>query len=283
MNKAWCAVLLFLSVKVQALPLPFELFREAQPRSFATKIRGETNDEVKEWIHFFTVDDRERFDRFMGRGALYKSLIQDILVENGVPSELYYLAMIESGFSRGIRSRASAVGIWQFIAPTGRRYGLRIDREVDERLDVIRSTRAAAHYLKDLKEEFGSWYLAMAAYNCGENRVRRAIHRGRSRDFWHLARTRRLPAETVDYVPKFQAAMLIAKHPERYGFQTKTYYDFPSVRKMRVRSKAHLIEIARRENVSTEAILGLNPHLLQRRVPQARGGYQVYLPTRLVD
>ncbi len=280
-KKALTALFVFASFQqANAIALPYELFTESRPRSFPTQIPHQVNPQVKEWIRYFSVTDRDRFDRFMGRGAMYKSLIQDILVENGVPAELYYLAMIESGFSRRIRSHASAVGVWQFIAPTARRYGLRGDTEVDERMDVIRSTRAAARYLKDLKNEFGSWHLAMAAYNCGENRVRRAIRRSGTRDFWALARQRRLPAETIHYIPKFQAAMMIARNPERYGFERKTLYDFPLVRKKRVPSRVHIAEIARREGVSTQAILGLNPHLLRSRTPASRKGYHIYLPKR---
>lgn len=263
----------------QAFTIPLELFTISEPKTFPTKIPHELNARVNGWVKFFSVRDRARFDRFLGRGAMYKSLIQEILVENGVPAELYYLAMIESGFARRARSHAQAVGIWQFIAPTGRRYGLRIDNEVDERMDVIRATRAAARYLRDLKEEFGSWYLAMAAYNCGENRVRRAIHRGHTRDFWALARARKLPAETIHYIPKFQAAMIIARNPERYGFRRRPLYDFPTTRQFRVASHTHIDAIARRHGVSKALLVGLNPHLLRTRVPRTRSGeYSIYLP-----
>jgi membrane-bound lytic murein transglycosylase D len=253
---------LLMSLSAQALPMALELFTIAQPKTFPSQIPHEMNPQVNAWVKYFSVRDHERFDRFMGRGAMYKSLIQEILVENGVPSELYYL-------------------VWQFIAPTGRRYGLRIDQEVDERMDVIRATRAAARYLKDLKMEFGSWYLAMAAYNCGENRVRRAVARAGTKDFWKLARARRLPAETINYIPKFQAAMVIARNPERFGFRRKTLYDFPSVDKIRVRGRIHLAEVARSRGVSRETILMLNPHLLRSRTPRvASGFYQIYLPSK---
>ena len=267
--------------EAQSMPLALELFTVAQPKSFPLQIPHEMNPQVNAWVKYFAVRDRERFDRFLGRGAMFKSLIQEILTENGVPAELYYLAMIESGFARKARSHAQAVGVWQFIAPTGRRYGLRIDGEVDERMDVIRATRAAARYLKDLKTEFGSWYLAMAAYNCGENRVRRAIQRSGTRDFWKIARARQLPSETINYIPKFQAAMVIARNPERYGFRRKTLYDFPSVEKIRVKGRIHLAEVARRRGVSRETLAMLNPHLLRSRTPHARSGfYQLYLPSK---
>src|SRR5690606_39262246 len=125
---------------------PLELFREIKtlPAGKSSRqIALEDGPLVRKWIRHFSRDDRARFDRFMTRGALYKALIQNILVENGVPSEFYYLAMIESGFSRLDRSHARAVGVWQFAASTARLYGLRVDKDVDERMDVIRSTRAA--------------------------------------------------------------------------------------------------------------------------------------------
>lgn len=261
----------------QALPIPFELFREAEPRVLRTHIQSEeSNPAVREWIRYFSVEDRARFARFMQRGALYKTLIQDILIENGVPPEMYYLAMIESGFARGARSRARAVGIWQFMRPTARMYGLRVDNDVDERLDIIRSTRAAARLLKDLKREFGTWYLAMAAYNCGSGRLRRAMNRNGSRDFWQLARRDAIPDETANYVPKFHAAMIIARSPERFGFIRHQYYDFPLVRRVRSAGSQHLSVIARQHKVSLQSLASLNPHLLRGRTP--RSSYEVWIP-----
>lgn len=262
-----------------ALPMPLELFRQTEPKSFRQHIPSERNWRVEQWISHFARRDRERFDRYMTRGALYKTLIQDILVEHGVPADLYYLAMIESGFSRRARSRAQAVGFWQFIAPTARRYGLKVNNEVDERMDIIRSTRAAARYLKDLHNEFGDWYLAMAAYNCGEARVRRVVRRHGTKNFWVLARRRALPIETINYVPKFQAARKIAKSPESYGFQRKTFYQYPVVRKVRVQENKHLASIARQHGVRVQTLLALNPQLITSRTPSTRSGYyEIWLP-----
>lgn len=266
------------STQSMAMPIPLELFKEAQPRPFVAKIPFETNTEVQRWIRFYTGRDRKRFARFMARGALYKTLIQDILIENNVPSEMYYLAMIESGFSRGARSTARAVGIWQFIPATARSYGLRVDKEVDERLDIIRSTRAAAKMLKDLNREFGSWYLAMAAYNCGMGRVQNAVRRSRTRDFWRLADRDALPDETANYIPKFQAAMIVARNPEKYGFTRPTIYDFPRVQRVLTPGRVHLAEIARKNKLSIQTVVSLNPHLLRGRTP--RSSYGVWLPKR---
>jgi membrane-bound lytic murein transglycosylase D len=262
--------------QASAASIPIELFRENRPKRFPTQIPTEVNSQVESWIRFYTGKDRARFDRYMQRGSLYKIMIQDILTQHGVPAELYYLAMIESGFSRKARSHAEAVGIWQFIAPTARRYGLRVDQIVDERLEVIRSTRAAARYLRDLHDEFGSWYLAMAAYNSGENRVRRAVKKTGSKNFWTIARKKALPTETIQYIPKFQAAMKIAKTPERYGFQRKRFYDFPVVKKVKIRQRMKFADVARKHRVSKQTLVALNPHLLQGKIP--RGGYEIWIP-----
>jgi membrane-bound lytic murein transglycosylase D len=238
----------------------------------------ETNAAVRKWIRFFTHEDRNRFERFMIRGGRYRILVQDILEENGVPRELFYLGMIESGYASRARSGARAVGIWQFMPATARRYGLKVNKDVDERLDVMRSTRAAARYLKDLKDEFGSWYVAMAAYNCGEGRVRRAIRRHHTKDYWTLARRRALPAETSDYIPKFQAAMKIARNPRSFGFKRVTHYEFPEVRLVKVRARLDLEEIARRHKVSPADLKALNPNLLKERTPRIATGYGVWVP-----
>lgn len=259
-------------------PLPKHLLKETKARKYKRSIPNETNPRIRMWIHHFSHKDRERFDRYMSRGAHYKTLIQDVLMEHDVPPELYYLAMIESGFARHARSHAQAVGIWQFITPTGRMYGLRIDREVDERRDVIRATRAAARHLRDLYEKFGTWYLAMAAYNAGEARIQRAVRVGRTKNFWALAKRNLIPRETIDYIPKFQAAMQIGKNPKAYGFDHKKLYEYPKVASARVHGRQSLVDLARRRRVSVEELKALNPHLLHDRVPRTRRGYEVWVP-----
>src|SRR6185369_8358261 len=117
-------------------------------------------------------------------------------------------------------------------------------KDVDERLDVLRSTKAAAAYLNDLQEEFGSWYLAMAAYNAGEGRIRSAVRRHHTKDFWTLARRGAIPKETIDYIPKFQAAMEIARNPEKYGFSEKKHYEFPEMKKVKLARSESLKDVA---------------------------------------
>ena len=286
LNKALVSVTAIIMIALPALkanslssPFPVGFLTKANaPRITYDDIPIESNARVRKWIYFFTHENRNRFDRFMTRGGRYRILVQEILEENDVPPEMFYLGMIESGYASKARSGARAVGIWQFMAPTARRYGLKVTKEVDERLDVMRSTKAAALYLKDLKEEFGSWYMAMAAYNCGEGRVRQAIRRHHTRDFWTLAHRRALPAETADYVPKFQAAMRIARNPQSYGFAHVTHYEFPEVRLVKIRQNLALEEIARRQRVPFASLRALNPHLLNERTPRLASGYGVWIP-----
>ena len=199
------------------------------------KITLEENKFVKVWIDYFTKYDRERLKRFLKRGQQFKEIVQNTLKENDLPQELYYLAMIESGYQNHARSSAQAVGVWQFISGTATRYGLKVDHFVDERKDPIRSTEAAAKYLRDLYNVFGSWHLAMAAYNAGEMRVLRAIFKARTRNFWELVESKALPRETSEYVPKFIAMSLIAENPEKYSLEIDdNIVSYPSLKAVEV-------------------------------------------------
>ena len=171
------------------------------------------NEKVQRWIKYFTVKkNRAGYQRYINRGAKYKKLITHLMTEQNIPPEMFYLSMIESGFRVNAKSHASAVGLWQFMSATGRRYGLKVDKYTDERLDPHRSTIAAAMYLNDLHNVFDSWYLAMAAYNAGEriNRMN-AIMSGKTRNFWELAELKKLPPETMNYIPKFIARQQLGK------------------------------------------------------------------------
>jgi membrane-bound lytic murein transglycosylase D len=174
------------------------------------------NRKVASIIKFFTNQGKKSVQKWLDRSDRYKEIMLPILEEEGVPSELFYVAMIESGLNPIAMSYAKASGFWQFIASTGKAYGLKKNWWVDERSDFEKSTHAAANYLKDLHDEFGDWYLAFAAYNCGEGRVRRVIKRHGTRDYWKLTS---LPAETRNYVPNIMAAIFVAKDPAKYGFR----------------------------------------------------------------
>src|SRR2546425_7628168 len=176
------------------------------------------NGQVQAFIERFTGSRREIVELWLNRSSRYLSMIRDVLRNQGLPEDLAFVAMIESGYNPLAVSRAGAKGMWQFMAGTARRYGLRVDQWVDERLDPEKSTTAAAAYLRDLYHQFGSWALAKAAYNAGEVKVTRAIRAVGTNDFWTLARSRFLRRETKDFVPAIHAATLIGRDPARYGF-----------------------------------------------------------------
>lgn len=177
------------------------------------------NSQVQFFIDRFTIYRREVVTLWVNRSARYLGMVRDVMRKRGLPEELAFTAMIESGYNPHAVSRAGAKGMWQFMAPTARRYGLRVDSWVDERLDPEKSTVAAAAYLRDLHALFGSWPLAQAAYNAGEVKVARAIRVTGSNDFWTLARTNHLRRETKEFVPQIHAATVIGRDPERFGFE----------------------------------------------------------------
>jgi len=176
------------------------------------------NSRVEYWIDYFQGKGRPHFARYLERSELFIPFIQPILRQNKMPEDLVYLAMIESGFNNHARSRAKAVGPWQFVSATGKRYGLMVNWWVDERRDTRKSTMAAVGYLKDLYTMFGAWELAAAGYNAGEAKIARAIRRFGTKDFWVISRSRFLRPETRDYVPKIIAAAIISKNPTQFGF-----------------------------------------------------------------
>lgn len=226
----------------------------------------EINDKVLAYINYFTTRHRDKFQASLDRSGLYLGMIQRIFAEEGIPKDLAYMAHVESAFKVNAYSRAKAKGIFQFIAGTGKRYGLRIDTWVDERSDPERSARAAAAYLRDLYGMFGDWYLALAAYNTGEGRIQRSINRLGPVSFWDLARTRNLYKETKNYVPAILAATVVAKQPEKYGFTPPV--DAPVVwETVDVPGAIHFDSVARVSGVPASEIQSLNPHLRRQRTP----------------
>lgn len=238
----------------------------------------ENNESVAAWISYFTQKDRDRFQRFLDRGSKYRKIIENLLLEHELPSELYFLALIESGYQNHATSRASAAGVWQFISGTAKRYGLTINREVDERRDPIRSTEAAARYLRDLYNIFGSWPLAMAAYNAGEYGIIRAIMKGKSRDYWQLREQKALPRETAEYVPKIFAAALIGADPEKYGFKLESAESFPELDALEVPSPVRVADLARTSGVGLDRLREFNPHLKGEWTPDHATTYEIWLP-----
>ncbi len=236
------------------------------------------NDAVDRHIKCFTGPKRDIFARWLVRSEKYAPTIRGILKKNGLPEDLVYLSMIESGFNMKARSRASASGPWQFMNETGKRYGLRVDYWVDERYDLEKSTVAAARYLKNLFDQFGCWYLAAASYNAGENRVKKAIEKQDTKDFWKLREYKTLPKETQEYVPQLIAAALIAKDPEKYGFDDVVSTPVRSLTKITVPGGVPLKGIARALSLEVVDLRALNPEILKGITPPDRKEYQIKLP-----
>jgi membrane-bound lytic murein transglycosylase D len=192
------------------------------PRSARLELPKLQHPRVDSWVKRFTTDLRSSYATYLSRMSRYDKMISKKLASRGMPQDLIYLAMIESGFNPTARSPVKASGLWQFMGPTAKQYGLTVSRRVDERNNPARATDAALKYLSSLHDRFGSWYLAAAAYNTGEGRVRRVLKevtgrtRGTDADFYRISS--RLPKETRDYVPKLIAAAQIGKNPARYGF-----------------------------------------------------------------
>jgi membrane-bound lytic murein transglycosylase D len=223
----------------------------------------EFNQKVADWIQYFSQKDRERFQRFLDRGEPYREVIENILEENQVPADLYYLGMIESGFSTHAKSHAKAVGVWQFMRSTGKMYGLANDGYIDQRRDPIRATEAAAKMLRDLYRDFHSWPLAMAAYNAGPGRIRGAIRRGKTNDFWELVEKKKLPRETMDYVPKFLAARYIGENPELFAFYINEEKKYPNVELVKVPSAVPFEQIEKSCSMPEGTLEFVNPHYLK--------------------
>ncbi len=223
-------------------------------------IPTEINENVEKWINYFKNRGRPHMERYLLRSTRYEALMKKVLRDNKLPEDLFYIALIESGFSSQAFSHASAVGYWQFIRPTGKRYKLKINQLLDERRDPEKSTQAAAEYFKDLYQRFNSWYLAMAAYNVGEGRIDRVIKKYKTKDFWALSKIKRaLPAETDNYVPKYIAAKLIAKNPEKYGFEGIDYLPPIEFDHITVSQPINLRLMAEKMNLNYEDFKALNP------------------------
>jgi membrane-bound lytic murein transglycosylase D len=225
------------------------------------------NQTVRHWLEYFQTEGRANFAIYLSRAGRYEPMMRTMFRDAGLPEDLVYVSLIESGFSARAYSRARAVGLWQFISGTGRLYDLRITYWVDERRDPILATQAAVAHLKDLYEEFGSWYLVAAAYNGGPNRVRRGIEGTGSDDFWTLSERRYLRRETRNYVPKLIAAALIAKQPEHFGFVDIQRADPLVYDIVQVPDATSIDVIATAAGVTQEEIAELNPQILRGVTP----------------
>ena len=244
---------------------------------------------VQSHIHFFNTSIRSRFEQWLVRLSRYRPLVENIFAEFNLPSDLVYLSLVESGFNPYAYSRAKATGPWQFMKGTGKVYGLRIDHYVDERRDPIKSTVAAARYLRDLYDLFGAWPLAMAAYNAGEGKVMRALHKAQVETFSDISKTKLIRSETKQYVPRIMAATVIARNLDRYGFSQEPVapHQFEEVA---VTRPLHFKAIANTTGISYEELRLLNPELRRDATPPDNAVYHLKVPigtsskvTQLID
>ena len=236
------------------------------------------NDRVLRFVELFQGSLRGFLTEGLSRGAQYMPMIQSVFKDAGLPLDLAYVPLVESAFKPTALSRASARGVWQFMRGTGKENGLKHDWFIDERADPEKATRAAAKYLKALYRTFDDWHLALASYNGGPGRVQRAVKRSGLDDFWELsASTKHLPRETRDYVPMILAAAIIARNPEKYGF------DVPHAAPVTtdvvtLSAPADLRRVAEWAGVSAEDIRALNPELRRWTTPVRQRDYQLRVP-----
>lgn len=248
---------LFLDLGIDLNTAP-QGFSALQTKPFPT-IR---NNKVNDWLNYYSRGEgREKMRKNLEKFGRYGPYMQKILREEGLPAELIYVAMVESGLNSHARSPANAVGYWQFIPSTARNYGLKINSELDERRDFNLSTRAAAKYYKDLYNQFEDWPLSLAGYNCGERCVNQAIRSRGFKNFWILADRHALPKETRNYVPKVIAMSHIGHNPSFYGFHNINYqsplkYEWLE---LRASSHYHFGSLSTRLNVDLRELKKLNP------------------------
>ena len=252
--------------------------RKINIKGAQTEIRVTLNEKVKHEIELYTNSNiRKYFIDSYKRSGKYRSMIVDLLRKANLPEELSWLPLVESGFSVNAISRSKALGLWQFIPSTGYKFGLNRNRYIDERLDPIKSTQAAIGYLKELHNHFGDWSTALAAYNCGENRVLRIIKNQKVNyldDFWDLYD--QLPRETARYVPKFLAVLHIVKNLKKYDLD-KIEIDPPlEFETLTVAKKIALKEIAQITGIHKKILEQLNPELKRKIVPN--GNYALKVP-----
>lgn len=239
------------------------------------------NAEVEKWVRYFNGPGRKYYARWLSRSTRYRPMMYRELEAAGLPRDLVYLSMIESGYNAHAYSHAAAAGLWQFIPSTAKLYKLRVDWWVDDRRDPEASLTAAITFLSELHRMFGSWELAWAAYNGGPGRIRRSIAKAGTKDFWKIAEGPYLHSETDNYVPKIMAAAIIGKHPERYGFTDIRYQDELVYETAKVDGSVSLEVLARAANTSVDQLKALNPAL--RRFATPPEGYHVRLPVGARD
>src|ERR1700675_434170 len=255
---------------------------EAEIKSTRSGLPLVMTDQVAGYINYYSNRGRGTLERALARSGRYEDMIRRVLQEEGVPQELIYLAQAESGFHPLAVSRAGARGMWQFMGSRAKGYGLERSWWVDDRQDPEKATRAAAHHLKDLYNEFGDWYLAMAAYNSGPGRVQSAVKRTGYADFWELYRRNVLPKETRNYVPIIVAVTIMAKNPAQYGLDSVVKEKPVPYDTVKINYPIDLRLAAECVDATAEDLLDLNPSLLRLTTPKDRE-FDLHLPAGTSD
>lgn len=240
---------------------------------------------INYWVDFFTGDFSDRFEQFLNNGEPYRQMIEAILEEHQIPRELYYLPVIESGFVLHARSHMGAVGPWQFMTATGNSYGLSTNYYLDERRNIVKSSQAAAAHLRDLYNIFGSWELALAAYNAGPQRIMGIIIQGSHREYWKLSEMGILPKETMDYIPKFIAAVMIGENPSLYGMnvqRSEKPFD-ERYTQITLPGGLNLDDISEILKVDRSVLAELNKDLLRGMIPHYENDYELLVPISALE
>jgi membrane-bound lytic murein transglycosylase D len=233
---------------------------------------------VRHFLNYYSNTGKASFQILLARSGKYMPMIAKVLNDEGLPEELGYLALLESQFIVNTTSRNGAVGLWQFVATTARQYGLRIDRWIDERRDPIKSTRAAAAYLKELHAYYGRWFLATAAYNAGQGTIDKALQQSGAKDFWSIRAKAKLSEETRNFVPKFVAIALIASDPAAYGLDAIRYEAPLNYEEVELQEPMKFAALAEATETEESTLRDLNPALLRDSTPPGETGFRVNLP-----
>jgi len=236
------------------------------------------NPRVRQFVRQYSATNKDYFQTLLARSGKYMPIIAKVLSDEGLPEELAYLALLESEFLVNTTSQSGAVGLWQFVPSTARQYGLRIDDWIDERRDPVKSTKAAAAYLKDLHRYYGRWYLVTAAYNAGPAIIDKALQTSRAADFWGIKEKAQLRQETRNFVPKFVAIALIATNPKKYGFNDLRYEEPLEFDEVEAEGLLKLDAAAEMAEADLTAMKELNPALLRNVTPPGARGYRLRVP-----
>ena len=237
------------------------------------------DDSSIEWYKtYFQTAGRQHFKVWLERSTKYLPFIKSVFRREGLPEDLAYLSLIESGFSPRAYSYSRASGLWQFMSWTGRKYGLKVNWWIDQRRDPVQSTYAAARYLRDLYNEFHSWSLALAAYNAGEGKIANAVAETGTKDYWEIRNTNAISNETKDYVPKFLAALKIAKDPSRYGLGEIQYDDPLDFETVYIHHPTEVRTLAKSAGITMSTFRNFNPEFIRWATPPHIPSIPVNIP-----